>query len=57
MKRIDDVLESTLLQFGRGNNPDQRHRNQRNIVSLRKMIDAAKISDVLEKNKNLQRGG
>lgn len=49
MKRIDDVLEKTLLQFGRGNTPEQRQRNQRNIVSLRKMIDAARITERIEK--------
>ncbi|EMD6816015.1 TPA: hypothetical protein JAW23_004001 [Citrobacter koseri] len=49
MKRIDEVLEKTLLQFGRGNTPEQCQRNQRNIVSLRKMIDAVKISEAIEK--------
>ncbi|MCZ4677238.1 hypothetical protein O4O00_23155 [Citrobacter sedlakii] len=52
MKRIDEVLEKTLLQFGRGNTPEQRQRNQRNIVSLRKMIDVARISERIDKNKD-----
>lgn len=52
MKRIDEVLEKTLLQFGRGNTPEQRQRNQKNIVSLRKMIDAARIESAMKKNKS-----
>lgn len=50
MKRIDDVLENVLLQFGRGKTVEQRRRNQRNIVALRKMIDAARITDSIKKN-------
>lgn len=54
MKRIDEVLEKTLLQFGRGNTPEQRQRNQKNIVSLRKMIDAARITESIKNNQELK---
>lgn len=54
MKPVDNVLEQTLLRFGKGETPEQQRRNQRNLVALRKMIDASRINhgikNQLEKN-------
>lgn len=45
MKRIDDTIEQTLLLFGKGRTQEQRRRNQRNLVAIRKMIDASRITN------------
>lgn len=49
MQSLSDVLEKTLLQFGRGETTEQKTRNQANLVHLRKMIDTARLAEKLEK--------
>ncbi|EHS0229456.1 hypothetical protein KUF00_004663 [Escherichia coli] len=49
MQSLCDVLEKTLLQFGRRETAEQKTRNQKNLVHLRKMIDAARLAEKLEK--------
>ncbi|HGW6103978.1 TPA: hypothetical protein ACNIQM_002121 [Citrobacter werkmanii] len=44
MKRVDDVLEKTLLMFGKGKTPEQQRRNQKNIAEIRKMIATARAA-------------
>ncbi|MDK9607083.1 hypothetical protein [Lelliottia wanjuensis] len=51
MKTTDEAIEKALLQFGKGKTPEQRQRNQRNLVALRKMIDAVRIADGMKKLK------
>ncbi|CAD6036665.1 Uncharacterised protein [Escherichia coli] len=50
MRQLCDVLEKTLLCFGRGNTAEQKIRNQKNLVHLRKMIDAARLAEKLERD-------
>lgn len=49
MKKTEQVLERTILKFGRGLTAEQRQRNQKNLAAIRKMIDAAKVKNELNK--------
>ena len=49
MQQICDVLEKALLCFGRGETTEQKIRNQKNLVHLRKMIDAARLAEKQER--------
>ena len=49
MKKTEQVLERAILKFGRGLTAEQRQRNQKNLVAIRKMIDAAKVKNELNK--------
>lgn len=50
MQQLCDVLEKTLLCFGRGGTAEQKRRNQENLVHLRKMIDAARLAEKSGRN-------